>query len=294
MLRVEGVRAGYGGGPAVLHDVSFGLDAGDVLCLLGPNGSGKSTLLRCVLGLHRVTAGSIHVGGEDIAALSARQVARRLAYVPQATPAVFPFAAFDLVLMGRTAHLGFMASPTAGDRTTALAAMEELGMASLAPRPFHELSGGERQMVLIAPPRPQGSRVRVMDEPCAGLDYGNQMRILRTLRGLARRGYGVVMSSHLPDHAFMISSRVALLKRGRLTGPGAPAAIVTAAALSDLYGTDVRVLSVKVTEAPGGDLSLCVPVLRDEENSTDDALAMRALRDGDRAPDPDGGRRPGR
>jgi iron complex transport system ATP-binding protein len=106
--------------------------------------------------------------------------------------------------------------------------------------------------------------VLVMDEPCAGLDYGNQMRILRTLRGLARQGYGILMSSHLPDHAFMIGSRVALLKRGRLTGPGAPAAIVTAAALSDLYGTDVRVVSVKVTEAPGGDLSLCVPVLRDE------------------------------
>jgi iron complex transport system ATP-binding protein len=273
MLVAEGIRAGYGGGPPVLRDVSFDLAEGDVLCLLGPNGSGKSTLLRCVLGLHRVGAGSIRVGGEDIATLSPRQVARRLAYVPQAAPAVFPFAAYDLVLMGRTAHLGFMASPTAADRTAALGAMEELGVASLAARPFHELSGGERQMVLIARALAQGSRVLVMDEPCSGLDYGNQMRILKTLRGLARRGYAVLMSSHLPDHAFMIGSRVALLKRGRLTGPGAPAAIVTAEALSDLYGTDVRVLSVKVTDAPGGDLSLCVPVLYDEDVIDDEAAS---------------------
>lgn len=292
-LEVEHVRFGYGGEP-VLSDVSFGLAAGDVLCLLGPNGSGKSTLLRCVLGLLRIAAGSIRVGGRELAALTPRQVARELAYVPQSAPAVFPFSAFDLVLMSRTAHLGFLANPTAADRRRALAAMEELGVGHLAWRRVQELSGGERQMVLIARALAQDSKVLVMDEPCAGLDYGNQVRILESLRALARRGYSILMSSHLPDHAFLVGNKVALLAHGRLRGPGLPSAVITAEALSDLYGTKVRVVTVKVTEGPATDVSVCVPVMRDREEFDDDARAVRALLDADRSLGPAGGRPPGR
>lgn len=278
-LEVEHVRFGYGDGPPVLGDVSFGLAAGDVLCLLGPNGSGKSTLLRCVLGLHRLAAGSIRVSGRELTRLTPGQTARELAYVPQSAPAVFPFSAFDLVLMGRSAHLRFMASPTGADRRCALAAMDQLGIADLAHRRFHELSGGERQMVLIARALAQGSKVLVMDEPCAGLDYGNQTKILQTLRALARQGYSILMSSHLPDHAFLVSNKVALLKHGRLEGPGPPREVITAAALADLYGTAVRVITVKVTESPAVELSLCIPLMHDREDVDHDAQAMRALLD---------------
>ena len=261
-LRAEGLRFAYAGGPALLEDVSFALGAGDVLCLLGPNGSGKTTLLRCVLGLQRVDAGTIALGGRDLAGLGPAQIAREMAYVPQSAPAVFPFAAFDVVLMGRSPHLRFMASPTALDRQRAREAMIRLDIAHLATRRFHELSGGERQLVLTARALAQGSPLLVMDEPCDGLDVGNQVRVLRTIRDLAAQGYGVLLSSHRPDHAFAVGGQVALLKDGRLRGPGAPEALLDAAALGELYDTAMDVIRVETGPAAGQ--TLCVPVLRDE------------------------------
>jgi iron complex transport system ATP-binding protein len=263
MLEIERVRFGYGRGPVVLDDVSFALGAGDVLWLLGPNGSGKTTLLRCVLGLLRPTTGSIRVGGRDVSALAPAELARAMAYVPQSSPAVFPFVGFDVVLMGRSPYLRFMAGPTADDRERALAAMAELGIDDLAERRFDELSGGERQMVLIARALAQGSRLLVMDEPCAGLDYGNQVRILTTIRTLARQGYGIVLSSHVADHALLIGNRVALLQRGRMRGPGSPKEIITAAALSALYSTAIAVVEVGAANDGMTEMSLCVPLVTD-------------------------------
>ena len=265
-LDVERVRFGYGRGPLVLDDVSFTLGAGEVLWLLGPNGSGKTTLLRCVLGLSRVTAGSIRVAERDVNTLAPVALAREMAYVPQTSSAVFPFAAFDVVLMGRSPYLRFMASPTRSDREITRAAMVTLGIEDLAERRFDELSGGERQMVLIARALVQGSRILVMDEPCAGLDYGNQVRILRTIRALSRQGYGIMLSSHVADHALLIGNRVALLQRGRMRGPGSPKEIVTAPTLSELYGTSMAVIAVAAGDDGMTEMALCVPVVADRED----------------------------
>jgi iron complex transport system ATP-binding protein len=265
MLEVERVRFSYGHGPLVLHDVSFTLEAGDVLWLLGPNGSGKTTLLRCVLGLHPLTTGSIRVGGRDVSALAPTELARVMAYVPQSLPAALPFTAFEVVLMGRSPYLRFMASPTDADRALTLAAMTELGVDALAERRFDELSGGERQMVLIARALAQGSRLLVMDEPCAGLDYGNQVRILTTIRMLARHGYGIVLSSHVADHALLVGNLVALLRQGRLQGPGSPRDVITAATLTELYGTAIAVVDVAPDDDGTPAQSLCVPLLTDGE-----------------------------
>jgi iron complex transport system ATP-binding protein len=293
-LRVEHVRFSYGRDSSLLDDVGFDLAAGDVLYLLGPNGSGKTTLLRCVLGLQRIQAGSIQIHGRHLGALTRRRVARELAYVPQSSLAIFPYAAFDMVLMGRSPHLRFMASPTRTDRRLARAAFEGLGIAHLADQVFHELSGGERQMVLIARALAQGSKVIVMDEPCAGLDYGNQVRILTTIRALARQGYTILLTSHLPDHAFLVGTKVALLKHGRLRGPGAPQEVITADALSELYGTPVRVIHVRVADSPVTDLSLCVPLVEDQETINDEALALRLSRDAGLLLGQSGGRDPSR
>jgi iron complex transport system ATP-binding protein len=267
MLEVERVRFGYGYGPLVLDDVSFTLGAGDVLWLLGPNGSGKTTLLRCVLALQPPSAGSIRVGGRDVRALAPAELARAMAYVPQSSPVVFPFAAFDVVLMGRSPHLRFMTSPSGADRALTLKAMTELGIDDLAERRFDELSGGERQMVLIARALAQGSRLLVMDEPCAGLDYGNQVRILTTIRRLAEQGYGIVLSSHVADHALLVGNQVALLRRGRLRGPGSPREVITAAALSELYGTPIAVIDVASGEDGMTEMSLCVPLVADRREA---------------------------
>ena len=260
-LSAEGLSFAYPGGPPLLDGVSFELSAGEPLTLLGPNGTGKTTLLRCVLGLERLAAGRIRVQGRDLAGLRPAETARVMAYVPQDTATVFPFLVADVVMMGRSAHLGFMASPTAADRRAVGEAMAELEIAHLAERRFHELSGGERQLVLIARALAQGSAILVMDEPCAALDLGNQVRLVRIVRRLARKGYGILLTTHLPDHAFAIGGRAALLKDGRLSGPAPAETLLDPARLAELYGTPVEVVRV-----PGGRASgqvLCVPVMSD-------------------------------
>ncbi len=249
------MRFAYPGGRPLLDDVSFDLAAGDILCLLGPNGTGKTTLLRCLLGLERLQAGHVMVMNSDRAALGAAEAARLMAYVPQETASVFPFLAQDVVLMGRNPHLGFMAGPTGADRQACGDALQRLGIAHLGPRRFHELSGGERQMVLIARAMAQGSRVLVMDEPCSGLDLGNQVRILRVIRQLAREGFAVLLTSHLPDHAFQLGGLAALLKDGRMQGPAPAEDLLDADLLGQLYDTPIAVI-----QAGDGRLT-CVPVM---------------------------------
>jgi len=186
-----------------------------------------------------------------------------MAYVPQDTNAVFAFLAFDVVLMGRSPHLRFMASPTDEDRRLTRAAMLRLDIAHLAERPFLELSGGERQLVLVARALAQGSTILVMDEPCAGLDLANQLRIIRIIRALAEDGYSVLFTTHLPDHAFAVGGKVAMLKDGRLKGPAAPETLLDAEALGTLYGTPIEV--IRITQGLAEGQYLCVPVMLQEE-----------------------------
>jgi iron complex transport system ATP-binding protein len=254
-LCAEDIEFAYPGGPPVLRGVGFALAAGQALCVLGPNGTGKTTLLRCVLGLERPRRGRVAIGGRDIARLGAAERARLAAYVPQSAAPAFPFPAFDVVLMGRSAHLGFMAGPTSADRRLAHDALARVGVAHLADRPFHRLSGGERQLVLIARALAQGSRLLVMDEPCAGLDVANQVMILGTIRALAGAGYAVLLSTHDPDHAFALGGLAALLRDGTLRGPAPAADLLDAATLGALYGTPVEV--VALTDGR----RLCVPVM---------------------------------
>jgi iron complex transport system ATP-binding protein len=283
-LKVEHLRFRYGERLPLLEDVSFELAEGDVFCLLGPNGSGKTTLLRCLLGVHRLMAGVIQVGSRSLAALTAKELAREVAYVPQHSPAVFPYTAFDVVLMGRSPHLRGMGGPTATDRNMALAAMQHLGIAHLGARRFPELSGGEQQLVLIARALAQGSKILIMDEPTANLDYGNQVRILHVLHTLAREGYSILMSSHVPDHAFLVCNKVALLKKGRMHGPGAPQEILTDAVLSNLYGTAIRVVNVQLSARTVVDRFLCVPLMDNQKEIGDDAQGTRVPLDAGRSP----------
>ncbi|MBM3534762.1 MAG: ABC transporter ATP-binding protein [Alphaproteobacteria bacterium] len=265
VLSVADIRFAYPGGRRLLDRVSFALEPGEALCLLGPNGTGKTTLIRCLLGLERVAAGRVALHGRDLARMSPAESARLMAYVPQDTNAAFAFLAFEVVLMGRSPHLRFMASPTDEDRRLARAAMLRLGIAHLAERPFLELSGGERQLVLVARALAQGSTILIMDEPCAGLDLANQLRIIRTIRALAEDGYSILFTTHLPDHAFAfaVGGKVAMLKDGTLMGPAAPDSLLDAEALGQLYGTPVEVVRIAQGRAEGQ--TLCVPVMQERD-----------------------------
>ena len=248
-LRVEDLSFGYGGKP-IGREVGFALEPGEVICLLGPNGGGKTTLFKTMLGLLRP------LGGADIAGWKRETLARHIAYVPQAHSAFFPFTVRDIVLMGRASRVGLFATPGAADRKAAEAALAALGIDRLADRAYTEISGGERQLTLIARALAQEPRVLVMDEPTASLDFGNQIRVLEKVRGLARTGIAVLLSTHDPDHAFLCADRVALLHEGRLHALGAPAEVVTAEALRLLYGVEVEIVSI-----PESGRRICVPSL---------------------------------
>ncbi|MCB1725784.1 MAG: ABC transporter ATP-binding protein [Gammaproteobacteria bacterium] len=227
------------------HPVGDGVDldvgGGGVLCLLGPNGSGKTTLFKTLLGLLPRLGGHIELDGRDIATLPHVQVARHLAYVPQGHESVFPYSVHDMVVMGRSAHRGLFSGPTASDRARATDALAELGIADLAGRDYTHLSGGQRQLVLIARALAQDAPLIVMDEPTASLDFGNQLLVLEQVVRLARRGLGIVLSTHNPDHALRCATRVLLLKDGRLLASGRPDDALSEPALSAVYGVAVRV-----------------------------------------------------
>ena len=259
MLQVQALYFVYAGAPPLLQDVSFELHAGSTVCLLGPNGSGKTTLLRCVLGLENLAAGRVLIDGQDLASLSPKRRAQHMAYVPQSSAVAFPFTVFDVVLMGRSAHLRFMADPDHADRRLALEALERLQILHLQNRLFQQLSGGERQLVLLARALAQQARLLVMDEPCAALDLGHQVQVLQALRSLAGEGYAILLSTHLPEHAFALHADVALLVQGRLRGPAPAADMLTAPELSRLYGTPVDLL--QVPSGPARGQRVCVAVL---------------------------------
>ena len=254
-VKLEARALGYGyPGRAVGRELDLALAAGEVLCVLGPNGGGKTTLFRTLLGLLPAQAGEILLEGQALAQLARAEVARRIGYVPQGQVAQFAFTVREAVLMGRTAHVSLFASPGAADRHAADRAIATLGIESLAGRVVTELSGGERQLAMIARALAQGARALVLDEPTASLDFGNQVRVLREIRRLAGEGYAVVFSTHDPGQAFLAASRVLLLAHGGALRQGAPQEVITPENMRAVYGVEVRVAALD-------DARVCLPAL---------------------------------
>jgi iron complex transport system ATP-binding protein len=254
MLDVKDLAFGFPG-RTIGRDIGFSLGAGEVLCVLGPNGGGKTTLFRTLLGLLGRHSGTITLGADPLESLSRAEVARRVGYVPQGHSAYFAFTVLEFVLMGRTAHLGAFASPRSKDLDVAKRALESLGIAGLAQRPVTEISGGERQLALVARALAQSPQLLVLDEPTASLDFGNQVRVLERIKYLSGRGISILFSSHDPDHAFLCASRALLLAEGHALEIGAPQAVIRPDTLARLYGVSVQVLPL-----PGGGHT-CLPAI---------------------------------
>jgi iron complex transport system ATP-binding protein len=235
------------------HTVGSGLDVafktGEVLALLGPNGGGKTTLLKTLLGLLKPKAGEVRLGEKSLRDYSIRERARILAYVPQVHIGTFAFTVEAVVLMGRTAHGNLFSRPSAHDRAVAGAVLERFGIARLSDRPYTMISGGERQLVLLARALAQEPQFIVLDEPTASLDFGNQGKVMNEIKALAASGHGVLFTTHDPNHALRAADRAFLLREGTRIAEGPVTSVLNQTQLQELYRAPVERLTDPQTGA---------------------------------------------
>lgn len=226
----------------VLRSVSLSLHDGQVMFVLGSNGSGKTTLLQCLAGLMNPLRGSIILDGQALRELPLRTRARQIGFVPQMHEPVFEFTVEQSVLMGRAPHLGLFERPAKEDRNATKTAIEAVGIQHLSHRPYTKISGGERQLALIARGLAQGARILLMDEPVAHLDPHHQHEVLSVVRNLAVDGFAFAIASHLPNHALLYADWVALLVDGRADVQGPPAATITEQSLQATYEMEFEII----------------------------------------------------
>lgn len=228
----------------VLNNISFCAAEKRLLSVLGPNGVGKSTLFNCILGLLPNYSGLIEVDGQDIRNISPRDMAKRIAYIPQSHYPSFNYTVFDMVLMGTTQQVSVFSTPGKKQVERAERAIARMGIEHLSRRGFSMISGGERQLAIIARALAQDAHTLIMDEPTANLDFGNQIKVLTQIKSLANDGYTIIQSTHNPDQTFLFSDLVLALKDGRVFSYGKPADIVNRELIHSLYGVDIELQSI--------------------------------------------------
>ena len=242
MIEVNGLTFLHKGAKEpVLRGIDFHAKGGEVTAVLGPNGSGKTTLFQCLLGIWKFQEGEVRLSGKPVNHLKRAEIAKRLSVVPQEHDPPFPYSCLEIVLMGRTAHVGIFSSPCGKDRDFSREAMQALGIVHLAERPYTRVSGGERQMVLIARCLAQDAPAMLLDEPTAHLDFRNQITILKQVKNIVReKGLVALMNLHDPNMALLFSDKVLLLNRGALVAQGRPDEVITRENLLEVYGLEVE------------------------------------------------------
>ncbi len=256
----EGVSLSYDG-HLVLGNVSLRLKTGAVTTLLGPNGCGKTTLLKIINRLLRPNHGLVLVDGKDISQMRQADLARLMGYVPQSQKSSFPFMVQDIVLTGRMPHISALSQPGAKDVEKTCQALKMVGASHLADRPYTQISGGERQLVMIARALAQEPSFLLLDEPTSYLDFKNQFSVLKMICRIAEeKKVTVVMTLHDPNHALMFSDEVVLLRKlmqeyaGKSGSPkscknvvaaGAPDEVMTPENISEAYGIEVETFTIR-------------------------------------------------
>ena len=256
-LEAKDLACGWTADAPIQRSVSFKVESGEVCCILGPNGCGKSTLLKTMMGLIPRLGGSVRIDGRDVRRMTPKERSAAMAYVSQGHTPPFTYKVRDVVLLGRTGKLG-VGQPSAHDLQIVEASLADMGVLDLADRLYTDISGGELQLVMIARALTQQPQLLVLDEPTAALDYGNAMRVIGKIRELAEAGYGVIMTTHSPDHAFMLDSNVLLLQRAKPMQFGRAVDVITERNMRDAYGVEVETKEFLTRD--GGIVRMCAPL----------------------------------
>ncbi len=242
MLEASDITHAYTAGVPVLRGISLTLEPGTILYLLGRNGCGKTTLMQCLSGALKPTSGQIALDGRDIHTYTSTERAQRIGLIPQLHTPAFAYTVREMILMGRAPHLGLFGTPSKADYVVADDALASVGLAHYRDRPYTQLSGGERQLVLIARGLAQQCRVLLMDEPDSHLDLNNQQRVMEIVARLAAEGLSFIVTSHVPNNALTYAHRVLLMKAGRALSYGDPAYTLTELLLSEAYDMETEVI----------------------------------------------------
>ncbi|NLL62253.1 MAG: ABC transporter ATP-binding protein [Candidatus Atribacteria bacterium] len=229
----------------IFNGVNFNVDKGEILSILGPNGSGKSTLLNCIANFYKPQHGSILLNGESISKINLRNIAQIIGYVPQVHIPTYAYTVREFTVMGRTPYIGAFGKPSKMDYRIAEASLKRVGIFHIKDRPYTEISGGERQLALIARVLTQEPKIILFDEPTAHLDYGNQYRIVQMISQLANEGYAVIMTTHNPEHAIILNGKVAILNRNGTFIVGKATDTIDATTLSNLYGLTIKTIYIE-------------------------------------------------
>lgn len=256
IIEIKNLSFSYGDVP-VLRDVNFTAHEGQLVALIGPNGAGKSTLFKCILKFLKGYEGDIYLDGKNMKDMSRPEIAKKIAYIPQTTVPVFNYTVLDIVLMGMTGSFRLLETPKEKHIAKAEQVLADLGITHLRDRGFGRISGGERQLVLLARAIIQDARILVMDEPTANLDYGNQFRVMEKIRGLVEEGYTVIISTHNPEHALLFAEKAFVLQDGEVKAAGPSKQVLTEELMQQLYDVEVRLID---TEFRGEEAKVCIPI----------------------------------
>jgi iron complex transport system ATP-binding protein len=247
MLKVRNLRFSYSGGPPVFENISFEISAGNLCALFGPNGSGKTTLFKCCLKLLACTAGRIFLDGRNVEDIPVREMAKLIAYVPQEHKPSFPYLVRDVVLMGRTPHMGGVFGVSRRDKAKSHDALRICGISDLTYRPYNQLSGGQRQLVMISRAVAQETPLIFLDEPTSALDFSNQIKVWHLLKKISENGTTVVACTHDPNHVLWFCSDVIVMGLDGLVAHGPPSRVLTNGTMDQVYERMCNVLNMNGT-----------------------------------------------
>ena len=258
ILELNNLTCGYNKKP-VINNVNATVKPGEICCILGENGVGKSTLFKTILKLLPPVSGDVTIDGERISGWSNKKLATKMAYVAQSHTPPFPYSVEEVITMGRMSKIGAFSQPGKKDKEVVDRLIEEMEIAFLRNKAYTHISGGERQLVMIARALAQEPESLVLDEPTANLDYGNKVIVLNTIKRLAEQGMSVIFTTHDPEQALLLNAKTLILFKNDPVVVGNANEVVTEKSLKSAYNANIRV--VEIIDDKGNPVRVCIPLL---------------------------------